>query len=239
MPGTILVVDDEQHIVELVRIYLRNEGYTVEVAYDGIEALERFRASQPLLVVLDLMLPGLDGMEVCRAIRKESDAPIVMLTAKSDDVDKIIGLEIGADDYLTKPFNPRELVARIKAVLRRSEAQRRPSKVLEAGDLRLDLLGREVAIAGKPVQLRAKEFELLTTLMQNQGIAMPRERLLTLVWGEDFFGDGRTLDVHIAWLRDKISASTAKIITVWGFGYKLVGPDAQAAATATSGKAGA
>jgi DNA-binding response OmpR family regulator len=163
----------------------------------------------------------------------------VMLTAKSDDVDKIIGLEIGADDYLTKPFNPRELVARIKAVLRRSEAQRRPSKVLEAGDLRLDLLGREVAIAGKPVQLRAKEFELLTTLMQNQGIAMPRERLLTLVWGEDFFGDGRTLDVHIAWLRDKISASTAKIVTVWGFGYKLVGPDAQVAATATTGKAGA
>ena len=239
MAGTILVVDDEQHIVELVRIYLRNEGYTVEVAYDGVEAIERFRATHPALVVLDLMLPGMDGMEVCRALRKESDVPIVMLTAKSDDMDKIIGLEVGADDYLTKPFNPRELVARVKAVLRRSEAQRRPSKVLEAGDLRIDMLGREASIAGKPVQLRAKEFELLSTLLQNQGIAMPRERLLTLVWGEDFFGDGRTLDVHIAWLRDKISASTAKIVTVWGFGYKLVGPEAQPAATASGEKAGA
>jgi len=237
MGGTILVVDDEQHIVELLRIYLRNEGFAVEAAYDGAEALEKFRAARPDLVVLDLMLPGIDGMEVCRALRRDSDVPIIMLTAKSDDTDKIVGLEIGADDYLTKPFNPRELVARIKAVLRRTASHQRPVKSIEVGDLRLDLLGREAFVAGKPIQLRAKEFELLSVLMQNAGIAMPRERLLTLVWGEDFFGDGRTLDVHIAWLRDKISASTARIVTVWGYGYKLVGPEAPTAALAADDRA--
>src|SRR5579883_1330720 len=150
MPGTVLVVDDEKNIVELARIYLRNEGFHVEAAYDGIEAVEKARSLKPSLIVLDLMLPELDGMEVCRALRKESDVPIVMLTARSDDMDKIIGLELGADDYLTKPFNPRELVARIKAVLRRSEAGKRPSKVIEVGDLRVDVLGREVTVAGQP-----------------------------------------------------------------------------------------
>jgi DNA-binding response OmpR family regulator len=230
--ATILVVDDERHIVELARIYLRNEGYQVEAAYDGLEALEKARAVKPALIVLDLMLPELDGMEVCRAIRKESDVPIVMLTARSDDVDKIIGLEIGADDYLTKPFNPRELVARIKAVLRRSEAGKRPSKIVEVGDLHIDVLGREVSVAGSPVPLRTKEFDLLLALAQNSGIAMARDRLLNMVWGQDFFGDQRTLDVHVAWLRDKISASTAKIVTVWGFGYKLTAPEAVGAAAA-------
>jgi two-component system, OmpR family, alkaline phosphatase synthesis response regulator PhoP len=221
MAGTVLVVDDEKNIVELARIYLRNEGFTIEAAYDGLEALEKARALKPALIVLDLMLPGLDGMEVCRTLRKESDVPIVMLTARGDDMDKIIGLEIGADDYLTKPFNPRELVARIKAVLRRSETGKRPNRMIDVGDLRIDVLGREASIAGQPVQLRTKEFDLLMALATNVGIAMARDRLLNQVWGEDFFGDQRTLDVHVAWLRDKISASSAKIVTVWGFGYKL------------------
>jgi len=226
MSATILVVDDEKHIVELARIYLRNEGFQIEAAHDGIEAIEKARALKPALIVLDLMLPELDGMEVCRTLRKESDVPIVMLTARSDDMDKIIGLEIGADDYLTKPFNPRELVARVKAVLRRSEVTRRPAKVVEVGDLRIDVLGREAAIAAQPITLRTKEFDLLLALAQNAGVAMARERLLNTVWGQDFFGDQRTLDVHVAWLRDKIGASTAKIVTVWGFGYKLTPPAA-------------
>jgi two-component system alkaline phosphatase synthesis response regulator PhoP len=222
---TILVVDDEKNIVELMRMYLRNEGFQIEAAYDGREALDKAAAGKPALIVLDLMLPEIDGMEVCRRLRKESDVPIIMLTARSDDMDKIIGLELGADDYLTKPFNPRELVARIKAVLRRSEAGKRPSKVIEVGDLRVDVLGREVTVAGQPVPLRTKEFDLLLALAQNVGIAMARDRLLNRVWGEDFFGDQRTLDVHVAWLRDKIGHSTAKIVTVWGFGYKLTAPE--------------
>jgi two-component system, OmpR family, response regulator len=236
----LLLVEDERPLAAALDDALREEGWVVDLADNGREGLRMALVGQYDVVVLDIMLPLLNGYDVLKYMRAQKVwSPVLMLTAKDGEYDQTDAFDLGADDYLTKPFNPRELVARIKAVLRRSEAQRRPSKVLEAGDLRLDLLGREVAIAGKPVQLRAKEFELLTTLMQNQGIAMPRERLLTLVWGEDFFGDGRTLDVHIAWLRDKISASTAKIITVWGFGYKLVGPDAQAAATATSSKAGA
>ncbi len=221
MAATVLVVDDEKNIVELARIYLRNEGFNIEAAYDGLEALEKARTLRPAIIVLDLMLPELDGMEVCRTLRKESDVPIVMLTARGDDMDKIIGLEIGADDYLTKPFNPRELVARIKAVLRRSEAGKRPNRMIDVGDLRIDVLGREASIAGQAVQLRTKEFDLLMALATNVGIAMARDRLLNQVWGEDFFGDQRTLDVHVAWLRDKIGASTARIVTVWGFGYKL------------------
>jgi two-component system alkaline phosphatase synthesis response regulator PhoP len=227
--ATILVVDDVKNIVELMRMYLRNEGFQIEAAYDGASALEKARTLKPSLVVLDLMLPEIDGMEVCRTLRKESDIPIIMLTARSDDMDKIIGLEIGADDYLTKPFNPRELVARIKSVLRRSEVAKRPSRTVEVGDLVIDVLGREVAIAGRPVALRTKEFDLLLALAQNAGIAMARDRLLNRVWGEDFFGDQRTLDVHVAWLRDKIGASTAKIVTVWGFGYKLTAPEPVAA----------
>jgi len=225
MSNTILVVDDEPNIVELARLYLKNEGFDVEVAENGREALEKARTLNPKLVLLDIMLPELDGIEVCRTLRKESDIPIVMLTARADDVDKIVGLELGADDYITKPFNPREMVARVKAVLRRTDAERRPSKSIDVGDLHVDLLGRDVTVAGKPVQLRTKEFELLIALAENQGIAMARDKLLNLVWGQDFFGDSRTLDVHIAWLRDKISASTAKIATVWGFGYKMLAPE--------------
>jgi DNA-binding response OmpR family regulator len=222
MSRTILVVDDERNIVELARMYLRNEGFDVEAAANGREGLEKARQLQPALVLLDIMMPEMDGLEVARALRKESDIPVVMLTARADDVDKIVGLELGADDYITKPFNPRELVARVKAVLRRTEAgPRRPSSI-QVGDLVIDVAGRSATVAGKPVTLRAKEFDLLVALAQNVGVAMPRDRLLNLVWGEDFFGDARTLDVHIAWLRDKIEGSTARIQTVWGFGYKLV-----------------
>jgi two-component system, OmpR family, alkaline phosphatase synthesis response regulator PhoP len=225
MTNTILVVDDEPNIVELARLYLKNEGFDVEVAENGREAIEKARSLNPKLVLLDIMLPEIDGIEVCRTLRKDSDVPIVMLTARADDVDKIVGLELGADDYITKPFNPREMVARVKAVLRRTDTEKRPAKTIDVGDLHVDLLGREVTIAGKPVALRTKEFELLIALAENQGVAMARDRLLNLVWGQDFFGDSRTLDVHIAWLRDKISASDAKITTVWGFGYKMMAPE--------------
>jgi DNA-binding response OmpR family regulator len=225
MSTTILVVDDEPNIVELARIYLRNEGFDVEAAENGREALEKARSLKPKLILLDIMMPELDGIEVCRTLRKESDIPIVMLTARGDDVDKIVGLELGADDYITKPFNPREMVARIKAVLRRTDTGRKQSSAIDVGDLHIDRLGREVTVAGRPVQLRTKEFDLLVALAENQGVAMARDRLLNQVWGEDFFGDSRTLDVHIAWLRDKISGSTAKISTVWGFGYKMLAPE--------------
>ncbi|MFN8556033.1 MAG: response regulator transcription factor [Dehalococcoidia bacterium] len=222
MSRTILVVDDERNIVDLAKMYLRNEGFEVETAANGREALDKARALQPSLVVLDIMMPEMDGLEVCRILRKESDVPVVMLTARGDDVDRIVGLELGADDYITKPFNPRELVARVKAVLRRTEAGVRRPAVIEVGDLRIDVAGREASVAGKAVQLRSKEFELLVALAQNAGVAMARDRLLNMVWGENFFGDARTLDVHIAWLRDKIAGATARIQTVWGFGYKLV-----------------
>lgn len=225
MSNTILVVDDEPNIVELARLYLKNEGFDVEVAENGREALEKARELNPKLVLLDIMLPELDGIEVCRTLRKESDIPVVMLTARADDVDKIVGLELGADDYITKPFNPREMVARVKAVLRRTDGGRKPAKSIDVGDLHVDLLGREVKVAGQVVPLRTKEFELLIALAENQGVAMARDRLLNQVWGQDFFGDSRTLDVHIAWLRDKISASNAKISTVWGFGYKMLAPE--------------
>jgi two-component system, OmpR family, alkaline phosphatase synthesis response regulator PhoP len=222
MTNTILVVDDERHIVQLVRLYLQNEGYTVEAAYSGEEAIEKARKVRPALVLLDLMMPGIDGWEVCRQLRRESDVPIIILTARGDDVDKIVGLELGADDYVAKPFNPRELVARVKAVLRRY----RPGSVemlqVEVGDLRIDAARREALVAGKPVTLRAREFDLLLAFARNPEIVMPRDRLLSEVWGYDYLGDSRTIDVHVTWLREKLSGSSARIKTVWGVGYKLV-----------------
>ena len=220
--STILVVDDEKNIVQLTRMYLTNEGYQVEVAYDGKEAIEKARQIKPSLVVLDLMLPHIDGLEVCKQIRRESDTPIIILTARSDDVDRIVGLEIGADDYVCKPFNPRELVARVKAVLRRSRPSDRPPEALTLGNLRIDPARREVTIADKSITLRAKEFDLLLTFAQNEGLVLDRERLLNLVWGYDYLGDSRTIDVHVTWLREKLAGSTCKIQTVWGVGYKLV-----------------
>jgi len=222
MNSTILVVDDERHIVQLVRLYLQNEGYTVEAAYSGEEALEKARKVRPALVVLDLMMPGIDGWEVCRLLRRESDVPIIILTARGDDVDKIVGLELGADDYVAKPFNPRELVARVKAVLRRYHPGGPEASLVQVGDLRIDAARREVSVAERPVVLRAREFDLLLAFARNPEIVMARDRLLSEVWGYDYLGDSRTIDVHVTWLREKLSGSTARIKTVWGVGYKLV-----------------
>ncbi|MBI2953176.1 MAG: response regulator transcription factor [Chloroflexi bacterium] len=221
---TILVVDDEKNIVQLARLYLSNEGYQVETASNGLEALEKARSLKPGLIVLDLMMPEMDGWEVCRHLRKEGDIPIIMLTARGDDVDRIVGLELGADDYMSKPFNPRELVARVKAVLRRYRYESKRQSVTAVGNLSIDLDKREVYVNGVAVEFRAKEFDLLATLAINVGTVFTRERLLELIWGYDYFGDTRTIDVHVTWLRDKLAKSDARIKTVWGVGYKLVAP---------------
>jgi len=211
---TILVVDDEKNIVELARLYLEDAGYVVESAYDGAEALAKIRSLRPALVVLDLMLPELDGWEVCRRVRATSDVPIIMLTARSEDVDKIVGLELGADDYLTKPFNPRELVARVRA----DERAAKPTRAIHIGQVTIDPARREVTVAGKPVKL-----DLLLALAQHRGLVLSRNQLLDLVWGYDFYGGTRTVDVHIARLREKLAGSDVVIETVRGVGYKLVG----------------
>ncbi|GAB4556986.1 MAG: response regulator transcription factor [Anaerolineae bacterium] len=219
----ILIVDDEQTIVELAQMYLEAEGYQTIAARDGQTALELWARERPDLIILDLMLPKIDGWEVCRRIRAESDIPIIMLTARSDDVDKIVGLELGADDYVTKPFNPRELVARVRAVLRRLGAsQKAAAEVLTAGPLRIDLARREATLDGRPLSLRAKAFDLLAALVAHQGIVLSREQILSLVWGYDFPGETRTVDVHIAQLREQLRGSPVVIETVWGIGYKLV-----------------
>jgi len=220
--ATILVVDDEISIQELVKLYLENEGFRVESAGSGKEALERIDVVKPSLVVLDIMLPDMNGLDVCRELRQRADVPVLMLTARKDDIDKILGLELGADDYLTKPFNPRELVARIRAVLRRSGSRQRPGKLIEAGNLHIDLARREVTVAGTPAKLRTKEFELLAALAQNFGIVLTRERLLEMIWETDYYGETRTVDMHINHVRDKITAADVEIETVRSVGYKLV-----------------
>jgi DNA-binding response OmpR family regulator len=223
--ATILIVDDESHILELARLYLEKEGYAVETATSGPAGLQKAETGHPALVVLDVMLPGLDGFEVCRRLRRQSDVPILMLTARGDDVDKIVGLELGADDYLVKPFNPRELVARVKAILRRVEGGGQRGRVTTVGDLTIDQARREVTIAGRPVTLRTKEFDLLVALARDQGVVLSRERLLESVWGYEVDAETRTVDVHINHLREKLAASTVTIETVRGIGYKLVAPD--------------
>lgn len=221
----ILVVDDEENIRELCRMYLGREGYRVAAAADGEQALRMIKDHQPALVILDLMLPGLDGFEVCRRTRQFSDVPILMLTARDDDIDKIVGLEVGADDYLTKPFNPREMIARVKAILRRTgERPRQEGMPIQVGDVALDPSRREVSVAGQMVDLRAKEFDLLHAFLQNEGIVLTREKLLDQVWGYDYYGQTRTVDVHVAHIRKKLSGSDhVRIVTVTGVGYKLVG----------------
>ena len=228
MPAKILVADDEPNIVKLLHLYLREEGYEIVAARNGREALERFRAESPDLVLLDLMMPELGGFEVCTEIRRESDVPVIMLTARTDDVDKIVGLEMGADDYITKPFNPREVVARVKANLRRRDWDKsdhgdEPERAaVTIADLTLDPSSRDVMVAGERVRLRQREFDLLEAFMRHPNVALDRERLLSMVWGEDLYGDARTIDVHVAWLRDKLKQARPKIETVWGVGYKLI-----------------
>lgn len=221
----VLVVDDEASIVQLAQMYLEREGFRVRSASDGKKVLEEVERMHPALIVLDVMLPGLDGFEVCRRLRARNDpVSIIMLTARDEDVDKILGLELGADDYLTKPFNPRELVARVKAILRRGERAAQPASPIILGDLAVDPASREARVAGRILDLRTQEFELLLTLAEQRGRVLTREQLLQQAWGFDFYGQTRTVDVHIAHLRKKLEGSSVRIETVTGVGYKLTAP---------------
>jgi two-component system, OmpR family, alkaline phosphatase synthesis response regulator PhoP len=222
---TVLVIEDESSIASFVSLYLKNAGYSVRTAATGNDGLAQAASERPDLIVLDLMLPDVDGIEVCRRVRKDSDVPILMLTARDEDVDKIIGLEVGADDYLTKPFNPRELVARVKSILRRSVPDRRDAepKVLRHGDLEIDAGRRTAHVAGEEVQLAPKEFDLLWELLDHNGLVLTRDQLLERVWGYTFAGDTRTVDVHVRQLRRKLG-DASPIVTVWGVGYKVAPP---------------
>src|SRR6266542_6311370 len=220
----VLVVDDERHIVELARLYLSREGYEVEGVGDGSVALARFGQLKPDLVVLDIMLPGLDGLTVCKEIRKQSQVPILMLTARDEVTDKVVGLEVGADDYLTKPFHPQELVARAKALLRRARTESDPPRLVRAGRLEADIERHEVRYGSERLQLRPKEFDLLALLARHPGRVFQRSELLDLVWGYDFPGYTRTVDVHVQQVREKLAAAHVTdpaIQTVWGVGYRL------------------
>jgi two-component system alkaline phosphatase synthesis response regulator PhoP len=221
---TILVVDDERHIVELVRLYLEKEGFEVLTAGDGDEALALHARHDPDLVILDLMLPGRDGFEVCRERRRRGDTPVLMLTARDDDIDAIVGLELGADDYVTKPFNPRALMARVKAILRRTEVTSRGGRPIEVGELRIDPRRRDATVAGRRLQLRSREFDLLVALARDPGVVLTRDALLENVWGTDFPGETRTVDVHVSEVRRKLAPDGPPIETVRGLGYRLVPP---------------
>lgn len=226
-PLKVLIVDDEDKIRQVISIYLKNEGYFVGQAVNGEEALKKFHEDSWDLVVLDVMMPKLDGIAVCKEIRKSSKVPIIMLTAKNDEVDRILGLEFGADDYMGKPFSPRELVARIKAVMRRvGEGGKTEENVLKFPGVRINLISREVFIKDKPIILTPKEFDLLSIMARSPGRSFSREQLLEEVWGFDYYGDLRTVDTHINRLRDKlrIPGSPTYIGTVWGVGYKFEVP---------------
>ena len=220
---TILVADDEANIRELVTLYLEKEGFSVITASDGRAAVNSAREFQPDLIVLDLMMPELSGYEVCRELRRDSDVPILMLTARGDDVDRIVGLELGADDYLGKPFHPRELTARVKAILRRSGAAApRDTGSVVVGPLSIDWRRHVVTLDGGELRLRNKEFDLLRQLAEHEGIVLSREQLLETVWGYDYYGETRTVDVHVNQLRRKLTTDAIAIETVRGVGYKLV-----------------
>jgi DNA-binding response OmpR family regulator len=219
---TVVVIEDDPNIAQLVELYLRDAGYRVHLATDGLSGLDLTRARQPDLVVLDLGLPGeLDGLEVCRRLRAAGEVPIVMVTARDSELDRVLGLELGADDYLTKPFSPRELVARVRAVLRRSGSREAvATAVITIGGLEVDPGRREARIDGTPAPLAAREFALLLHLAENVGLALSRQQLLAGVWGHDWYGDERTVDVHVRQLRKKLG-DALPLATVWGFGYRL------------------
>jgi two-component system, OmpR family, alkaline phosphatase synthesis response regulator PhoP len=229
--SAILVVEDETSIASFVAAYLRNAGYAVTTAASAQAALIHLAGESPALVILDLNLPDGDGVELCRRIRKTSDVPILMLTARDEDIDKIIGLEVGADDYMTKPFNPRELVARVKSILRRAAPERRrtESDELHHGDLTINAGKREVHVVDEEIRLAPKEFDLLWELLDHRGIVLTRDQLLERVWGYTFAGDTRTVDVHVRQIRRKLG-DASPIVTVWGVGYK-VASDRTAAST--------
>ncbi|HEX4867412.1 MAG TPA: response regulator transcription factor [Acidimicrobiales bacterium] len=229
---TVLVVEDEDSFVEALTVGLKREGFRVQVARDGAEALDVFDAVQPDLVLLDVMLPRISGVDVCRELRKRSSVPIIMVTAKGGEIDTVVGLEVGADDYVTKPYRLRELVARMRAVLRRrstdgADASTQSGEAITVGDVSLDPDRHEVVIRGEPVQLPLKEFELLELLLANAGRVLPRDTLIDRVWGSDYVGDTKTLDVHVKRLRAKVEADPAhptRIVTIRGLGYKYETP---------------
>ncbi|MFZ5909512.1 MAG: response regulator [Chloroflexota bacterium] len=236
MPESILIVEDEPSLQETLAYNLQKEGYLVETVGDGLLAIASARRMKPDLIVLDLMLPGLDGFEVCRILRKEMTTPILMLTARDDEIDRVVGLEVGADDYLTKPFSMREFVARVKAQLRRARLMREelgqageaPLKHerLVFGDLEINITRGEVTLDGQPLRLKPKEYQLLLFLAEHRGQMLSREFVLERVWGWDYIGDSRTVDVHVRWLRQKIEADPAqpeRIVTVRGGGYRFEG----------------
>ena len=227
MAEKILAVDDEKLIVKGIRFSLEQDGYEVDVAYDGEEALEKFRSGGYDIILLDIMLPKLTGYEVCQQIRETSGVPIIMLTAKGEDMDKILGLDYGADDYITKPFNILEVKARIKAIMRRSRGEKKNNdEIIEKGELRLDISNRRIYISGKEISLTAKEFDVLELLIRPPDKVYSREDLLNLVWGRDYPGDERTVDVHIRRLREKIEQSPGDpkyVHTKWGVGYYFEG----------------
>lgn len=231
MAATILIVEDQETLLEALKYRFNQEGYQILTARDGVEAVEIAQREQPELILLDIMLPRMDGLEVCRLLRKEMAVPILILTAKDTEADKIVGLEFGADDYVTKPFSLRELVARVKAMLRRAELAR-PAPVgpapapIRAKDLEIDLIRHQVTLGGRSLELKPKEFDLLAFLARNPGQVFTREHLLEKVWGYDYAGDTRTVDVHIRWLREKIETTPShprRILTVHGVGYKFEG----------------
>lgn len=238
MPEKILVVDDEVSLQETLEYNLKKQGYEVFTSGDGTEGLKLAREIKPDLIILDVMLPGLDGFEICRILRREMTTPVLMLTARDDEIDRVVGLEVGADDYLSKPFSMRELLARVKAMLRRVRLTReeassfqgtdgRPkAETLEFDNLRIDMTRREITVDGEVVAFKPKEYELLTFFAQHRGQVLSREFILERVWGWDFIGDSRTVDVHVRWLREKIEADPAnprRIITVRGAGYRFEG----------------
>ena len=219
--GTIVLVEDDQNIADLVELYLREEGFRVVQARDGEAGLRAVRDQRPRLVILDVGLPGeVDGLAVCRKLRADGGLPVLMLTARDGEIDRVLGLEMGADDYVTKPFSPRELVARVRAILRRSEAPARERAEIAVGSVEVDVARREVRVHGQVVALATREFDLLKFLAENSGLALTRQQLLDGVWGPDWYGDERTVDVHVRQLRKKLGEALP-LSTVWGVGYRL------------------
>lgn len=219
--GTVVVVEDDPHIADLVDLYLRREGFRVLLAGDGEKGLEIFRQEDPCIVILDVGLPGArDGFDVCRVIRAASSVPVLFLTARDDEMDRILGLELGADDYLVKPFSPREMVARVRAILRRTREGPAPQEVITLGEVEVDVRRREARRSGAVVALTTREFDLLAFLANNVGLALSRQQLLDGVWGSDWYGDERTVDVHVAQLRKKLGPDFP-LATVWGVGYRF------------------
>ncbi|MDD3223330.1 MAG: response regulator transcription factor [Clostridium sp.] len=220
--GTVLIVDDDENIADVIKIYLESSGYSTRLCYDGKEAVEVFGENNPDLVLLDVMLPHMDGIDVLKAIRKDSQVPVIMLTAKGETFDKVLALELGADDYIVKPFEPKELIARVKAVLRRSTAENQTKEKLDFDGLEIDMNSYTVVYNGNEIKMPPKEFELLYYLASNKNRVFTREQLLCEVWGYDYPGDSRTVDVHVKRLREKLqSGSNWQIETVWGVGYKF------------------